>query len=165
MATVRMVWAEDDRGAIGKDGTLPWHIPSDLAHFKEQTLNSTMVMGRSTWESIGRPLPKRHSVVLTRQTDFDPGFAEVTVVHSLEDLEALMQDELAAGRLVTVAGGAQLYKQLMPMATELSVTKVQGDFDGDTFMEPVNDQDFDLVDQRTASDGDYQLEFLTYKRQ
>ncbi|CAK1227464.1 dihydrofolate reductase [Fructobacillus fructosus] len=164
MPVLRMVWAEDDRHAIGKDGQLPWRIPADLKHFKNETLHSTMLMGRATWDSIGRPLKDRHTVVLTRQQDFDPGFDEVTVVHSLEELQRLIRAEWAKDHLVTVAGGAQLYKALLPMATELSITKVAGDFDGDTFMEPINFADFTLVNQVEMQDNGHEIKFLTYKR-
>ncbi|CAK1243225.1 dihydrofolate reductase [Fructobacillus evanidus] len=164
MATVKMVWAEDDHHAIGKDGDLPWSIPSDLKHFKKETVGSTMVMGRATWAAIGRPLPKRKTVVLTRQVDFDPGFEEVAVVHTLAGLQALIDDEISQGHVVTVAGGAQVFTALMPMATDLIVTKVAGDFDGDTFVDPVDLTQFTLTAQQEAVDGDYQLTFLTYKR-
>ncbi|MCO0831529.1 dihydrofolate reductase [Fructobacillus sp. W13] len=164
MKTVRMVWAEDDKYAIGKDGTLPWRLPKDLAHFKKETINSTMVMGRATWESIGRPLPKRKMVVLSTQLDFDPGYEEVTVVHSLRELQNLIDAELTSERLVTVAGGATLYKSLMPIATELSITKVAGDFDGDTFVEPVDNASFELVSSQKDEDNGQAIEFLLYKR-
>lgn len=159
-----MVWAEDDRHAIGKDGDLPWSIPSDLQHFKKETVGSTMVMGRATWAAIGRPLPQRQTVVLTRKSDFDPEFKEVVVVHSLVDLQALIDDETSQGHVVTVAGGAQVFAALMPMATDLIVTKVKGDFGGDTFVDPVDLNQFRLTKQQEAVDGDYQLTFLTYKR-
>ncbi|MBS9338229.1 dihydrofolate reductase [Fructobacillus sp. M2-14] len=164
MKTVRMVWAEDDKHAIGKDGSLPWRLPKDLAHFKKETVNSTMVMGRATWESIGRPLPKRKTVVLTSQLDFNPGYDDVTVVHSLTELQNLIDAELTSERLVTVAGGATLYKALMPVATELSVTKVEGDFDGDTFVEPVNTNLFELVSEEKDEDEGQAIKFLLYKR-
>ncbi|MBS9335959.1 dihydrofolate reductase [Fructobacillus papyrifericola] len=164
MAILKMVWAEDEKHAIGKDGRLPWSLPADLAHFKKETINTTMVMGRSTWESIGRPLPKRHSVVLTSQEDFDPGYSEVTVVHSKDELLELIHAEWQEERVVTVAGGAQIYRLLMPEATDLSVTKVFGDFDGDTFVDPVDLTQFDLVDQSKMIDNGQAIEFLTYKR-
>ncbi|MBS9337474.1 dihydrofolate reductase [Fructobacillus parabroussonetiae] len=164
MAILKMVWAEDNRHAIGKDGHLPWSLPADLAHFKEETLHTTMVMGRATWESIGRPLPKRHSVVLTSQTTFDPGYDDVTVLHSKDELVTLIHEEWAAGKVVTVAGGAQIYRLLMPLATDLSVTKVMGNFDGDTFVDPIDPDQFELVEQKKLVDHDQPIEFLTYER-
>ncbi|GAP00419.1 dihydrofolate reductase [Fructobacillus ficulneus] len=164
MATIRMVWAEDDQHAIGKDGDLPWHIPADLKHFKNETINTTMVMGRSTWDSIGRPLPGRKTVVLTRNLDFDPGFDEVTVVHSLADLKALIEDQVQAGKPVSIAGGAQVFNALMPIATELSVTKVAGEYAGDTFVDPIDLDIFTLVNQESHTDGDYHFTFQTYQR-
>ncbi|MDF7626664.1 dihydrofolate reductase [Lactobacillaceae bacterium L1_55_11] len=162
MKTIRMVWAQDDRGAIGKDGTLPWHIPADLAVFKAETINSLMIMGRNTWAAIGRPLPKRQTVVLTRQADFDPGFPEVKVVHSLREALALI--EASPTDLVSIAGGAKIYQEFMPYATELVVTRVAGDYQGDTFMPPIDTQVFALVDQKPGSDHGYQFEVQRYQR-
>ncbi|MBS9334725.1 dihydrofolate reductase [Fructobacillus sp. M1-13] len=164
MAILKMVWAEDDRYAIGKNGQLPWFLPADLAHFKKETVHSTMVMGRSTWESIGRPLPKRHSVVLTSQQDFETGFDEVTVVHTKDELIDLIKAEWQKGHPVTVAGGAQIYRLLMPLATDLSVTKVKGDFAGDTFVDPIDLKQFELVNREALKDNGQDIEFLTYQR-
>ena len=87
-----MVAAYGDNRVIGADGEIPWRIPEDFAHFKEVTLGHTLVMGRATWDSIGRPLPGRTTVVLTRSEDWDPGFEGVHVVHSLPAALALRGD-------------------------------------------------------------------------
>ncbi|MDF7637271.1 dihydrofolate reductase [Leuconostocaceae bacterium ESL0958] len=165
MPTVRMVWAQDEDRAIGKDGRIPWFFPKDLAHFKAETIDSTMVMGRATYESIGRALPGRENVVLTSQRNYDPEDDRVRLCHTLTELEQLIQNRLAAGKLVTVAGGAQLYQALWPLATELVITKIPGRHDGDTFVTGLTLDDFRLVSEWTVIDQGQALVFQRYQRQ
>ena len=110
---------------IGHENRLPWHLPADLQHFKATTLGKPVLMGRKTWESIGRPLPGRTNIVITRDTAY---VAEgCVVVHSLD--EAIH----AAGQAeeVMVIGGAELYRQALPQAERLYLTLVHGEFEGD----------------------------------
>jgi dihydrofolate reductase len=112
---------------MGRDGRLPWHIPADLAHFKRLTLGKPVVMGRRTFEAIGRPLPHRHNIVVTRDRSY---VAEgCSIAHSVED--ALV----AAGSVpeIAVIGGAQIFEDLLPRADILHVTYVQANLEGDTF--------------------------------
>lgn len=112
---------------IGRDNRLPWHLPADLKHFRRLTLGKPVLMGRRTWESIGRPLPERTNIVITRDADYSaPG---CVVVHSLE---AALR---AAGHHpeVMVIGGAELYRQALPQAGRIYLTEVHGNFEGDTF--------------------------------
>jgi dihydrofolate reductase len=113
---------------IGADGGIPWRIPEDFAHFKAVTMGGTLVMGRATYDSIGRPLPGRTTVVLTR----DAGWrAEgVLVAHTLD--EALAVAEVQPGETY-VAGGATLYEQTLPIATHQVLTEVDREVEGDTF--------------------------------
>jgi dihydrofolate reductase len=125
---VVLVAAYADNRVIGHRGEIPWHIPEDFAHFKATTLGHTLVMGRATYESIGRPLPGRTTIVITR----DPAWSAdgVLVAHSLA--EAL---ETAAGLDgdVMVAGGGQVYEEALPLATHQVLTEVHLSPDGDTF--------------------------------
>lgn len=123
--TVTLIAAVARNGVIGADGGIPWHLPDDFAHFKATTLGHTLVMGRATYESIGRPLPGRTTIVLTR----DPGWAAdgVLVARSLD--EAL---ELAEGD-VFVAGGAAVYAAAMPRADAQIISEVHQEPAGDTF--------------------------------
>lgn len=142
MTKIKMVWAEDQVHAIGKDGGLPWHLPDDLKLFKQETIGTLMVIGRTTWASIGRPLPHRTTLVLTHQRDWHPGFEDVIVAHSVpEVLAALAKEE----RDVTIAGGASIYNEFMPYATDLVITKVDGLVDGDTVAPTVDLSQFELV--------------------
>ena len=111
---------------IGKDNTMPWHLPSELKYFKEITMGKPIVMGRRTYESIGRPLPGRHNIVLTRQqVVLPPG---VDVARSTEEALAL------AGEVdeVMIIGGGEIYRQFLPQATRLYVTEIDLVVDGDT---------------------------------
>lgn len=111
---------------IGKQGTLPWHLPADLAFFKKTTSGHAIVMGRKTFESIGRPLPKRQNIVLTRDRDWShPG---VTVIHRPEELARL----LSANETAYIIGGAEIYQAFMPQTDSLLVTHVRHDYEGDT---------------------------------
>ena len=112
---------------IGADGQLPWHLPQDLAHFKALTLHKPIVMGRLTYESIGRPLPRRRNLVLTRTRDYQP--IGVDVFHSLEQvIKATELDEE-----LMVIGGGQIYTQSLPLAQRIQLTVVHRRVDGDAF--------------------------------
>ncbi len=127
MTLVSIVVATDDRGGIGRDGRLPWHLPEDLRRFKRITMGKPIVMGRRTWQSIGRALPGRHNIVISRQAGLD--LPAVTVVGSLAD--ALR----AAGAVpeACVIGGAQIYRLALPLAQEVHLTRVHTVVDADTF--------------------------------
>jgi dihydrofolate reductase len=123
-----MVAAYGDNRVIGADGEIPWRIPEDFAHFKQVTLGHTLVMGRATWDSIGRPLPGRTTVVLTRSEDWDPGVEGVHVVHSLP--AALELAATLPGDTV-IAGGTQVYEAALPYATHQVLTEVHLSPSGD----------------------------------
>lgn len=122
---IGIVAMTDDR-VIGRGGTLPWHLPDDLAFFKRTTKGHPVVMGRKTYESIGRPLPGRRNIVMTR----DPGWsaAGVEMIHSPSGLDAL-----ALEGPVYVIGGAEVYRVLLQQLDHLLVSHVRGSFEGDTW--------------------------------
>ena len=123
-----MVAAVASNGVIGADGDIPWRIPEDFAHFKRITLGHVLVMGRATYDSIGRPLPGRTTIVLTRDPDWS---AEgVLVAHGLDEALALAAD--LPGEVV-VAGGSQVYAEAMPRAGEQVLTFVHQRPEGDTY--------------------------------
>ncbi|HZO64187.1 MAG TPA: dihydrofolate reductase [Kribbellaceae bacterium] len=122
--TVTLVAAVARNGVIGSSNDLPWYIPDDLKHFKQLTMGHTLVMGRKTYDSIGRPLPGRTTIVITRQPDWSVD--GVTVARSIE--EAL---ELADGNDVYVAGGGEIYALALPYADRLELTEVDQTPDGD----------------------------------
>jgi dihydrofolate reductase len=124
---------------IGVDGKMPWHLPEDFRWFRSATLTHAVLMGRKTLEAIGRPLPGRLNLVATRGGAIDlPGVVTIT------DLGAFREADFAP-REVWVAGGAEIYTQMLPQCTELYVSLVAGEFAGDTFFPPFED-DYEFVE-------------------
>ncbi|WP_417823924.1 dihydrofolate reductase [Thalassospira lucentensis] len=126
-------------GAIGKDGWMPWELPEDLKRFKALTLGKPMIMGRVTFEAIGRPLPKRVTIVVTRDIDWSFDHENVRVCHDVESAVKL-GDEIARAdgvNEVIIAGGAQIYHLALPYTTRFELTEVHADIDGDTFLDPL----------------------------
>ncbi len=119
---------------IGKDGGLPWHLPEDLKLFKRHTTGHPIVMGRKTWDSIGRPLPNRQSIVLTRDKSWSAEGA--TVIHRPEDLKTI---ELIDPQ-VYIIGGAQVYEVFLPITDELLVSHIYQSYTGDTHLPPFEAQ-------------------------
>lgn len=158
-ARIGLIWAEANGGVIGAAGGMPWHVPEDLAHFKQATLGAPVIMGRKTWDSLPerfRPLPGRANLVVTRQADWA---AEGAVrAGSLDEALALAASPGApAGEGpvdVWVIGGGELFAQAMPIADRLEVTELDLDVDGDAFAPSTGDVwRADSVDP-TAPDGE-----------
>lgn len=159
--SITLVVAVASNGVIGRDGQLPWRLPADLAHFKETTMGKPIVMGRRTRESIGRPLPGRDNIVITRQKDY---VAEgCRVVHSLP--EALR----AAGDVeeVMIIGGAGLYEEALPLARRIEMTRVHGEVQGDTRFPWLNTSEWEevrRVEREADKDNAWALSFVTLER-
>jgi dihydrofolate reductase len=126
---------------IGNQNRLPWHLPADLQHFKQVTMGKPIVMGRKTFESIGRPLPGRTNIVITRNENYSAEGCKV--VHSME---AAMQ-AAAGSEEVMVIGGAEFYRQALPHAGTLYLTCVDGDFEGDAFFPELDDREWREVER------------------
>ena len=126
MTELVLIAAVTRNGIIGKDGGMPWHLPADLQHFKRLTLGHPILMGRRTWDSLGRPLPGRRNIVISRQTGW-----QATGAEHAESLEAALQ-MVASDALAFVIGGAQLYAQALPLADRLELTEIEQHVDGDT---------------------------------
>ena len=120
-----LIVARASNGVIGKDNQLPWHLPADLKYFKAVTMGKPIVMGRKTFESIGRPLPGRHNIVVTRNPDFTSN--GITVVHSVE---AAIAAAIEVAEIMLI-GGTELYKLSLPLADRIYLTEIHQDFDGD----------------------------------
>lgn len=127
MTRITLIAAVARNGVIGLDGAMPWHLPDELAHFKATTMGHPLVMGRTTFESIGRALPGRRTIVVTRNPAWQ--HAGVEVAHSFADAVSLAgpADE------VFVAGGAQIYAEALPFAQRLLITEVDAEPEGDTW--------------------------------
>ena len=150
---VTLVAAVGRNRVIGRDGGLPWHLPADLAHFKALTMGHTLVMGRRTWDSIGRALPGRATMVITRQ----PGWAAPGAVRAASLAEALGQ---VRGPEVFVVGGGEVYREALPLADRLVLTEVDASPEGDTFFPAVSEAEFTEV-ARVPGAG---FDVVTYER-
>ena len=128
--TLALIVAMTRARVIGRDGGLPWHIPADLKRFRSLTLDHPLIVGRRTYDSIGRPLPRRRMVVLTRQAGYQP--AGVEVVPSLEAALALLAD----AETVFVGGGAAVYAEALPRADALYLSRVDAEVAGDVYFPP-----------------------------
>lgn len=157
---IRLVVAYTDNRIIGRDGGMPWHLPSDLAHFKRSTLGHPILMGRKTWLSLGRPLPGRRNLVLSRDASFAADGAECF---------ALLEDALAActeAERICVIGGEQIFRLALPLADELIATEIHAEIDGDTWFPalPIGEWQESARLPQPAENG-LQYDFVTYLRQ
>lgn len=150
-------------GVIGCQGELPWHLSADLRRFKQLTMGHAIVMGRKTWESIGRPLPGRQMLVVSRQQDYRA--ESVQVERSLP--QALERARESGDLEPFVVGGAEIYRQALPLATRLYLTRVLAEVEGDTHFPEIIEADWQLV----ASDSypedthnDHPYRFEIYER-
>lgn len=133
---LHLIYARAANGVIGKDNALPWHLPEDMAHFKQLTQGCPVIMGRKTWDSLPprfRPLPGRTNIVITRQASWQAEGAR----RAASLAEALAQCDRA--QTVWVIGGAQIYAEAMPQADRLEVTEIARDFEGDAFAPALDD--------------------------
>jgi dihydrofolate reductase len=162
---INLIWAQASNRVIGKDGTMPWHLPEDLAHLKRTTLGCPVIMGRKTWDSIPakfRPLPGRTNIVLTRQADWNE-----TGAQRASDLrEALLFCEQLASKpeVVWVIGGAQIYAQALPMAHKAVVTEIEAEFDGDSFAPQFDASWHETARERHVSRSGLHFSLVTHVR-
>lgn len=167
--TVAIIVAQSSNRVIGIENRLPWHLPEDLKYFKARTLGKPIIMGRKTYESIGRPLPGRRNIVITRQPDWS---AEgVDVADSLSDAVLLAQQvaQEEGAPEVMVIGGAQIYQEALPLADTLYVTDVAIELQGDAFFPEISPERWQEVECSEAYPAELQgaaidYRFLTYSR-
>ncbi|MGX6972057.1 dihydrofolate reductase [Vagococcus lutrae] len=157
------IWAQDEEGLIGKDDALPWRLPNDLSFFRNTTENNTIVMGRKTFEGMNkRPLPNRHTIVLTSDTSYQ---AEgIQVMHTVEEVLAYAE---SYDGIVFITGGANVYRQFFPHADILYRTVIHEIFEGDTYIPEPNWDDWSMIDISEGTmdaENRYAHTFETYKR-
>jgi len=156
---ISMIVARSRNHVIGRDNQMPWKISADLQFFKRVTMGHPVIMGRKTWESIGRPLPGRRNIVVSRNVDLQLTGAEV--VHSL-DAALKTLNEFPR---VFVIGGEQLFKQAFDKADRLYITEIDLDIDrGDTFFEVPNPSGWNEVERTPGSEGEISFNFITLER-
>ena len=159
-----VIVAMSENRLIGRGGELPWHLSADLRRFRRLTTGHAIIMGRKTYESIGRPLPERRSIVITRQADYRAEGIETA--GNLDAALALVAD-VSENSEVFVIGGAEVFRDALPRAGLLYVTLVHAELDGDVFLPPVDTDEWKLAsEERHAADerNDFDYSFLVYER-
>jgi len=162
-----IIVAQAANRVIGIENNLPWHLPEDLKYFKQVTMGKPIIMGRKTYESIGRPLPGRTNIVITRNADFS---AEgVRVVSSLDAARELAESicEIEGHQEVMVIGGSQIYGQTLPVADRLYLTQVHADVEGDAWFPEFNVdqwQEMGREDYRACERNPYDYSFIVMDR-
>jgi dihydrofolate reductase len=159
--TLSIIVAFDQNRLIGNNNQLPWHLPADLKHFRAITMGHHMIMGRKTFESIGKPLPGRTSVIVTRQRDYH--HEGCIVVGSMDEAirECTGQEE------VFIIGGAQIFECTMPMAQKLHITQIHHAFEGDTWFPEISPKEWTLVSEThhpADEKNQWEYSFLEYVR-
>ncbi|MDH3062562.1 dihydrofolate reductase [Achromobacter insolitus] len=159
-ASLTLIVAYSKNRVIGRDNTMPWNLPGDLAHFKRSTLGHSIIMGRKTWDSLGRVLPGRRNIVISRNPNFK--VEGVVVAPSLEAAIAACDDAKEA----FVIGGAQIYVQVLPIAKRVLATELHADVEGDAFFPllPAFQWKETSREAQPAENG-YEYDFVTYERQ
>lgn len=157
---VSLLLAASENNVIGKDNKLPWHLPDDLKYFKNLTWGLPILMGRKTFDSIGKPLPGRKSIVITRNGSWQ--HEGVDVVHSIED--AIQKAEGYGAREIFVIGGAEIFETALPTSDRIYLTRIHHPFDGDVFFPELNEAEWNLAssrfcekDEKNAFDHTYQV--------
>lgn len=137
--TLSLIAAYDRNRLIGADNTLPWIVPADTAHFKNKTLHRTVVMGRKTFDSIGKPLPQRKNVILTRDTNY-VALSCLTLysIESVLNLGKSLEEE------VIIIGGSELYTQFLPYVNKMYITEIDASFVGDSYFPEINPDEWSL---------------------
>lgn len=155
--------AIDKNNVIGMDNDLPWKLPRDLKFFKELTTGHNVIMGRKTFDSIGRPLPNRRNIIITRKDiEFPEG---VEVVNRIEDIYKM--DEENPDQEWFVIGGGEIFKQMLPRVDRMYITKIDEAFEGDTYFPEFDENDFHLTSKEKGPKNEnnpYDYYFLQYDR-
>lgn len=155
---ISIIVAMDLNNVIGKDNGLIWHIPGDLKNFKKITTGYPIVMGRKTFESIGRPLPNRKNIILTKNVDYNINGCDI--YNSIDQILKFSED-----KEVFIIGGAEIYKLFLPYTDIIYMTLVHDKFDGDTFFPILNADEWDLIELTHPNiEGEYVYDFRVLKR-
>ncbi|WP_394231528.1 dihydrofolate reductase [Niallia oryzisoli] len=159
---ISFIVAMDKNRVIGKDNQLPWHLPADLKFFKKVTMGHPIIMGRNTFESIGKPLPGRENIIVSRNKEYK--HEGCTSIHSVEEL---LDYATRKNEEVFVIGGSELFKATFPMADRLYITKIEEEFAGDTYFPEFIESEWELVSQEKGLKDEknpYDYYFTIYER-
>ena len=158
-----IIVAKAKNNIIGKNNELVWHLPEDLKHFKELTTGHTIIMGRKTYESLGKPLPNRKHIIFSQNPDFRVHEENVQVVHSLLEIQDLIEGKEEA----FVIGGAMIYNFLMPYVKKMYVTEIKQEFDGDAFFPIIDNEKWKETSRTTGiknEENNLDYDFVTYEK-
>lgn len=153
--------ALSNNNVIGNGGDMPWHLPEDLKFFKQKTLNHCIIMGRKTFESIGKPLPKRTNVVVTRNKNWSHEGCHA--FSSIEEATAFCQEQ-TPNQDIFIIGGGELYKSTLPLANRLYLTRIDTTLQGDTTYPDNWQGDFKLISEEKHENEKYKFAFCEYER-
>ena len=165
---ISAIAAMSENRVIGSENTLPWHLPADLKHFKQVTMGHPILMGRKTFESIGRPLPGRQNIILTRDQTFHA--QGCVIVHSVKDVMLKISEHnelLDESDELFVIGGAQIYQQMLPMTQRLYLTMIHHEFSGDVFFPEINRDEWrevECVRHEKDENNAYAFSFVVLNR-
>ena len=158
-----IIVAKAKNNIIGKNNELVWHLPEDLKHFKELTTGHTIIMGRKTYESLGKPLPNRKHIIFSQNPDFKVHEENVQVVHSLLEIQDLIEGKEEA----FVIGGAMIYNFLMTYVKKMYVTEIKQEFDGDAFFPIIDSEEWKETSRTTGiknEENNLDYDFVTYEK-
>jgi dihydrofolate reductase len=167
---INLIWAQARNRVIGLNGTIPWHLPEDLAYLKRMTLGCPIIMGRKTWDSLPpkfRPLPGRTNVVISRQADWhaDGALPAKNILEALSICEHMSIILDPSPEQVWVLGGAQIYAEALPLAKRILVTEIDSDFEGDAFAPLLGEEWRETERESHVSKTGLAFSFVTYVRQ
>lgn len=137
MPIISLIVARTRNGVIGRNNTMPWHLPEDLRYFKRVTLGKPVIMGRNTWESLGKPLPGRDNIVITRNSSYSAEGAHIAnTLNDAINLATSLASEKNSDEIMII-GGAQIYREALPLVQRAYITEIDADIDGDAFFPPL----------------------------
>ena len=163
MISLELIVALADNFVIGINKEIPWHLSEDLKHFKDLTTGHTIIMGRKTFESLGRVLPNRKHIVFSQNPDFKVNDENVEIVHSMLQIQEYIENEQEN----FVIGGAMIYNLLMPYVSKMYVTQIEKDFEGDAFFPRIDENIWEEISREKGiknEENNLDYEYITYIR-
>lgn len=158
---ISIIAAISDNNVIGKDNKIIWNLPEDLKRFKELTIGHTIIMGRKTFESLGRVLPDRKHIVITRDTSYEVDDENVEIINNIEELDKY----ISTNEEVFVIGGAIIYRQFIEKTKKMYITRIHQVFQGDAYFPVINENEWKIIERTTGikdEKNNYNYEFITY---
>jgi len=159
---ISLIVAMDKHRLIGRDNQLPWHLPQDLAYFKKVTMNHKIIMGRKTFESIGRPLPGRENIIITRDSTYSQ--EGCTILHSIDEILKLSS---RSNEELFVIGGAEIFKEILSVSDRLYITEIDDVFEGDTYFPDRKETEWKKISIEKGTKDEknpYDFEFVVYEK-